>query len=137
MTNGGMGDHSGNYMDGHEDGTTDYHTSGMMMDDHEDFPMIFSWDDTAVVDGIEKNVTSTEFEDNFILSIPQGSDIFYDPQVSIDLDTMFNVDMDIASMMPGNFNYLIILPIIAFSFTALIIIAVSKIDIEEDSVNNT
>lgn len=131
MGNGGIDGHSGDYMDGHRDSTTDDHSSGMMMDDHEDFAMVFSWDDTAVVDGIEKNVTSTDFEDNFILSIPQGSNIFYDPQVSMDLDTMSNVDMDIASMMPGYLNYSIILAIIAFCFTALIIIAVSKYDVNK------
>ncbi len=131
MTNGGMGGHSGDYMDGHRDGTTDDHLSGMMMDDHEEFPMMFSWDDTAIVDGIETNVTSTDFEDNFILSIPQGSEIFYDPQVSIDLDTMSSVDMDIGNMITGYLNYSVILPIIAFGITALIIIAVSKYDINK------
>ncbi len=126
MNNGGMNDDmDGNIddsMGNHQEGTSDDHSDGMMMDDHEELSMMFSWNATAIVDGIEKDVTSTDFEDKLVLSIPQGSNIFYDPQISIDPEAVLNADQSISGLISGfDMNIVLISALAVLVITVVVI----------------
>jgi len=63
-----------------------------LRDGHAIVPMFFKWDNTAIVDGLIKNVTASRalIGDNFViaLSIPQGDSIFYDPEIGVEIATI-------------------------------------------------
>ncbi len=72
-----------------------------MIAEHSRIPIVFGWDSTAIVDGVDASITATSFGDSFALSLPQGDVIDYDPQISIDTDNFNNFDNEIFSIL-GN-----------------------------------
>jgi hypothetical protein len=63
-----------------------------MKDHHQNLPMMFSWDDFALVDGLSQNVTATVTNDVFALSVVQGSQIDYDPKIGVEPSSITTID---------------------------------------------
>ncbi|MHA2274882.1 MAG: hypothetical protein ACXAC2_03910 [Candidatus Kariarchaeaceae archaeon] len=66
--------------------------NNFMQDHHQNLPMMFSWDDFALVDGFSQNVTATVTNDVFALSMVQGSQIYYDPKIGVEPSSITTVD---------------------------------------------
>jgi hypothetical protein len=63
-----------------------------LQDDHPEAPMFFKWDEYATVDGSNQTVVATLNDGEIALSMPQGDQIFYDPEVGVDVDTISSID---------------------------------------------
>ncbi|MHA2503535.1 MAG: hypothetical protein ACXAE3_11775 [Candidatus Kariarchaeaceae archaeon] len=66
----------------------------MFRDEHPQVPMFFKWDDFAIVDGVTVDVSASRaiIEDRPVLAltIPQGENIFYDPEIGVEIDGLDN-----------------------------------------------
>lgn len=81
--------------------TNRYYHQNHMSDMHNQVPMFFRWDNTAMVDGYQVNVTATSVDDNFALSIPQGDQISYDPEIGADPNALANAENMLSNLFGG------------------------------------
>lgn len=87
---------------GMENGTHMQFQENHMDDNHNTLPMFFNWADTVDVDGSSKAVVATAEEEIFALTVPQGLNIFYDPEIGIDSSAIRAAD----SSLDGVFDTL-------------------------------
>ncbi|MCE7736384.1 MAG: hypothetical protein GPJ54_16005 [Candidatus Heimdallarchaeota archaeon] len=66
--------------------------SNMMMDNDENLPMFFSWDEQYIVDGETRDVIPNLENSLFSLSFDQGAEILYDPQIGFNPEDIRDVD---------------------------------------------
>lgn len=65
---------------------------GLMSDNHKNLPMVFAWDDSAVIDDVETDIHSRVLDDDFVLSFPHGNKILYDPLIRLDPSDISEID---------------------------------------------
>ena len=100
---------------------TDMDINRMMSDKSGEMPMEFTWNKTAVVDGLEVDIFSTELDSSLALSFPQGDKISYDPKLSVDISSLQSADIRVGELMETNYTVLIAVVSGLIAISALII----------------
>ena len=77
---------------------------GMMSDNHEFLPMVFTWDDFAIIDDIDTDINSSILDGDFILSFPFGNKILYDPKIELDPQDISAIDNTLTNIVRQNLS---------------------------------
>ncbi|MCY3414228.1 MAG: hypothetical protein INQ03_21465 [Candidatus Heimdallarchaeota archaeon] len=110
-----------------------YHNNSMHMNNSR-IPILFSWDTTAMADGISIDVFATSFGETFAISMEQGDIIEYDPRISVDEDSFMNIENELFELINdilGQFGLTVNSPttfglLLAAGFVGIIIIIAYK-----------
>lgn len=79
---------------------------GMMSDNHENLPMVFTWDGSAIIDDVETDIISGVLNDDFVLSFPTGNQISYDPLIQFDPSDISKIDDILSDLSTLNMELL-------------------------------
>lgn len=110
-------------------GNTFTYQNRTMVNNESGIPLRFAWDDYAVVDGVEENVTATTLNDVFALSVVQGDVIEYDPNLGIEIQDLVELDDYFAAEFGSFFESLPTPTITTLAITFGVIAAISIVNI--------
>ena len=114
---------------GNMTGNTYTYQNRTMVNNASGIPLRFAWDDFAIVDGVEENVTATNVNDIFALSVVQGDIIDYDPNLGIDINDLTELDDYFATEFGSFFESLPTPTITTIAITFGVIAAISIVNI--------
>jgi len=69
-------------------------------DQHQQVPMFFKWDNSALVDHVNMSVSASVIGNRVAINIPQGNTIFYDPQIGVALSDLQSANNFLSSAFP-------------------------------------
>ena len=114
---------------GNMTGNTYTYQNRTMVNNASGIPLRFAWDDFAIVDGVEENVTATTLNNVFALSVVQGDVIDYDPNLGIEIQDLINLDALFESEFGSFFQSLPTPTITTLAITLGIIATISIVNI--------
>lgn len=77
-----------------------------MSDNHEFLPMSFSWDNSAIVDDVQTDISIDGIDNQFVITFPFGIHISYDPMIQLDPSNISEVDKILSNLSELKFDLL-------------------------------